>query len=79
MWKFSGVRFNQKYFWVGLTIMLILWWGIWGQVAIFDGWWTYTEQSISLGHVGVVPVADFLYFFAGLGWYFYLCHKLDLF
>ncbi len=78
LWAKSGVSPRKKYFWVGLSIMLALWWVIWGQFAVFDGWWTYSSQSISLGHIGTVPAADLLYFFAGLGWYFYLCRKLNI-
>lgn len=79
LWWRSGVRLSRKYFWLGLGIMLVLWWGVWGQLAVADGWWTYSHRSIPLGYIGVVPAADLFYFFAGLGWYFYLCHKLDLF
>jgi hypothetical protein len=78
LWFYSGVGVTKKYFWIGLVVLAILWWGLWGQVAIYDGWWIYSSSSLSLGHIGTIPVADGLYFFAGLGWYLYLCRKLRI-
>lgn len=78
LWYRSGVSPTQKYFWIALAVLLVIWWGIWGQVAVYDGWWTYSAENITFGYVGHVPAADLLYFFAGLGWYLYLSRKLDL-
>jgi lycopene cyclase domain-containing protein len=78
MWVRSGVRPTQRFFLIGLAVSLIIWWGIWGQIAIADGWWVYDPKNISGGFIGVIPATDALYFLAGLGWYFYLCHKLEL-
>lgn len=78
-WWRSGVLPNKRYFWVGLLIMLTVWWGIWGQLALYDHWWSYGPANVTGGFLGLVPVVDLLYFFGGMGWYLYLGHKLDLF
>lgn len=79
LWWRSGVVPTRKYFLVGIVIMFLLWWGIWGQVAVFDQWWVYNSRNTAGFYIGVIPAADILYFIAGLGWYLYFSRKLDLF
>jgi len=78
MWRHSGVRPTQKFFLIGLAILVFIWWGVWGQIAVTDGWWLYGPPNIIGIFIGAIPAADMLYFLAGLGWYFYLLHKLGL-
>ncbi len=78
MWRRSGVRPTQRFFLIGFATSVLIWWGVWGQIAIVDGWWVYGPHNFTGVFIGAIPVADGLYFLAGLGWYFYLCHKLDL-
>jgi lycopene cyclase domain-containing protein len=79
LWVRSGVRPTQRWFLVGLVIMVALWWGIWGQVAVGDGWWVYGPNSVTVAFLGTIPLPDLVYFFSGLGWYLYSCRKLHLF
>lgn len=79
MWIRSGMLPTRKYFFIGLGILAIIWWLLWGQFAIMDGWWVYNTTNINGGFLGAIPLSDFLYFFAGLGWSLYLGHKLGLF
>lgn len=78
MWWRSGVLPTQKYFLIGFGITLVVWWFVWGQIAVYDQWWIYNDNNVG-GLIGMVPAADMIYFLAGLGWFFYLCHKLELF
>jgi hypothetical protein len=79
LWWRSGVRLRDKYCLLALSVLLIVWWLIWGQWAVADGWWIYGASNVSLGYVGAIPAADMLYFVAGLGWYVYFCRRLELF
>lgn len=79
LWLRSGVSIKTRQFWVGFGTLFVIWWVIWGQIAVSDGWWLYSSGSLSLGHLGAVPAADLFYFLGGLGWFLYLCRKLDFF
>ena len=78
MWRCSGVRPTQRFFLIGFAVSVLIWCGVWGQIAVMDGWWIYGSKNVTGISIGAIPIADILYFLAGLGWYFYLCHKLDL-
>ncbi|RJQ36716.1 hypothetical protein C4552_02370 [Candidatus Parcubacteria bacterium] len=62
MWWRSGVRPFERFMLLGFAVLAVMWWGVWGQVAVADGWWIYHERNIMLGRIGVIPVADALYF-----------------
>ena len=66
------------WFWVGFGIVYILWYVMWGHVAIADGWWVYTGENTAFGLGGFRPIFDSIYLFAGLGWYFYFLRWLGI-
>ena len=76
LWYKSGIHPKTKYFWTALVIIFTVWF-IWGQIAIADGWWTYNANNIG-GRLGYMPITDILYFLAGVGWFLYLLHELEL-
>jgi len=65
-----SVTTYTNFFLIGLAILVSIWWGVWGQIAVADGWWVYGPENIAGVFIGAIPAVDVLYFLAGLGWYF---------
>lgn len=78
-WWRSGVPIFRLWFWMGFGIVFLLWWVLWGHVAVADGWWIYTGEGSAYGHNSLVTIFDGIYFLGCGGWYFYFLRKLEVF
>lgn len=79
LWRKSGISFISKSSLIAIGTLAIIWWFLWGQLAIADHWWFYNENNVALFYIGFIPAADLLYFFAGVGWHLFFGKKLGIF